>query len=510
MCLLIVIKILTHLFSIGIETRKAEIVVNNGANHVKIPGRDELFPVFDYSWLVTVFCIDGVWYRLEDPTSDCEGRAAHKEAKRTNKIGELERRESGLKERESLLRAAELDLERRKKEFDEFMAAKRSEQDAKSAPKIDRTENSPLEDVVARTPSSPGLSSHVGIPKRTNSSPSTSTSTFITARRRIDSRLENSSAHGASTPSTGSTPSSPLRSYIGASRVAFRQANISNGSDTSSVGSIGTPSPLATGLISVYLPEPRVSSLPSESPFTSIISPRSPTASPVHNPIRFGSPSSPRKNPIVPPVELSSSPGLSSLSNPLIQLSLEESPKFASVQHSPTLPPFVFEIPLDDIWTREQCDEWLASKNYPSTNLNDKTSSGQRAIHCAALDGQLKVVEFLVGRGGVDVSFTDLIGNTPLICAASKGKIDTAKWLISHGAIVDHKAPSGRSALHSAAAGGHVEMCEVLIQSGANPLEKEQFGKTPRALAESYNHRAVSEYLRQVEATTTFSAPIDA
>lgn len=161
--------------------------------------------------------------------------------------------------------------------------------------------------------------------------------------------------------------------------------------------------------------------------------------------------------------------------------------------------PLDFDLPESEKWTKEQCEEWLKTKLYPSVDPSDKTSSGQRAIHCACLDGQLEVVEYLISRGGVDIAQKDLMGNTPLICAASKGRYDTVKWLISHGASLFAKAPSGRTPLHSAAAGGFTSVCELLVTLGADPTDKEQFGKTPRALAEAYQHKAVVDYLKAAE-----------
>lgn len=502
---------------VGLETRQAEVLVHNGTNHVKIPGQEELIPLFEYSWLVTVFDVEGMWYRLEDLTADCEGRGAHKEAKRAKLLSELEKREADLKARESRLQEAELDLEQRKKAFEEDVALSKRRDEEPAQPQALKqettsspvaTESSPQVDpVVGRPPGSPGLSVNVSLPRRVNSGNGTSTSTFITARRKMDtvggSGLEGPSRPysptGSTPTSTPSTPTSPPRALIGASRAAYRQ---SAAMPPSSEGSTPTESsPIASALSSVYLPEPRLSSsLPSRSPLAAMSAPQLAEPSPTPAVISFGSPTSPRRVSSLPPSEIMSRVSSLPSSTPSSPRSSEYGLELDLSAQSFTYPPIAFELPLEAIWNKEQCDEWLSSKNYPSTNLNDKTSSGQKAVHCAALEGQIEVVEFLVSRGGAEVSQKDLLGNTPLICAASKGRIDTAKWLLAHGAVVEHKAPSGRSALHSAAAGGHVAMCELLIQLGANPLEKEQFGKTPRALAEAYNHRSVSEFLKNCEA----------
>lgn len=494
--------------NIGFETKKAEVHVHNGTNHVKIPEQEELIPLFEYTWLVTVFERNGIWYRLEDPTADCEGRAAHKDAKKAQIQGELERREAELQAREARLKEAELDLDRRKKEFEAELASMRREPEPATMPK-EESENSPRDPIVGRPPGSPGLSTNVSIPKRVNSShnsSSSSISTFITARRRVDSSLDGSSGYNSSSgASTPTAPSSPSRAFIGASRAAYKQNIFQPASEGS------TPelviSPLASAPSPLYLPEPRLSSsLPSKSPLASMSAPQIPAVSPAAAGISFGSPTSPRRVSSLPPSEFASIIPNRPLSNPSSPRTMEDGTSSAREGSPFTSPLVTFEIPLESIWTKEQCDEWLLSKNYPSTNPNDKTSSGQKAIHCAALEGQVEIVEYLVSRGGIEITTKDLLGNTPLICAASKGRLDTAKWLIAHGATVEHKAPSGRSALHSAAAGGHVVMCELLVQCGADPLEKEQFGKTPRALAESYNHRAVSDFLKSAESNAAHRA----
>lgn len=452
---------------------------------------------------MTVFEINGVWYRLEDLTADCEGRAVHKEAKKAKVLAELERRESELQAREARLNEAELDLERRKKEFETELASLRKDHEPTAAPK-DESETSPRDPIVGRPPGSPGLSTNVSVPKRVNSShnsSSSSISTFITARRRVDSSLESSSGYNSSSgASTPTAPGSPSRAFIGASRAAFKQNIFQPASEGS------TPelviSPLASAPSPLYLPEPRLSSsLPSKSPLASMSAPQIQVVAPTAVGISFGSPTSPRRVSSLPPSEFASIIPNKPLSNPSSPRNMEDGSNPGPNGSSFASPPLTFELTLEQIWTKEQCDEWLVNKNYPSTNANDKTSSGQKAIHCAALEGQLEIVEFLVARGGIDISQKDLLGNTALICAASKGRLDTAKWLIAHGAAVEHKAPSGRSALHSAAAGGHVPMCELLVQCGADPLEKEQFGKTPRALAESYNHRTVSDFLKGAESS---------
>ncbi|EIW83977.1 hypothetical protein CONPUDRAFT_70869 [Coniophora puteana RWD-64-598 SS2] len=56
-------------------------------------------------------------------------------------------------------------------------------------------------------------------------------------------------------------------------------------------------------------------------------------------------------------------------------------------------------------------------------------------MHAAASYGQLEVLEYLVSHGG-DVNVVDGDGDTPLYTVEN---IETAQWLVDHGAVVDRR-----------------------------------------------------------------------
>ncbi|KAI5982029.1 ankyrin repeat-containing domain protein [Pisolithus marmoratus] len=62
-------------------------------------------------------------------------------------------------------------------------------------------------------------------------------------------------------------------------------------------------------------------------------------------------------------------------------------------------------------------------------------------MHAAASYGQLQVLSYLVSQGG-DVNVTDEDGDTPLYTVEN---VETAQWLISHGAAVDRRNNEGVS-----------------------------------------------------------------
>ena len=79
------------------------------------------------------------------------------------------------------------------------------------------------------------------------------------------------------------------------------------------------------------------------------------------------------------------------------------------------------------------------------------------------------------GGGGVDVVDTSGIveiqqgGYTPMLFAAQKGDVESAKILIRHGADVNDTAPLGTSALVVAAHSGNGPLAAFLLDAGADP-----------------------------------------
>jgi hypothetical protein len=485
------------LFSIGNSKVNADIVEVDGRNHAKLPDRTDLFPLYDYAWRVTVFSVDGLWYRLDNPLQDCEARQQHVKQRKADVAASLEHQRQELAALELKLKASEEALEERRRQFEEEMSQQRAELESEreailrsETPPIPVT-SLPIASLTSVTPANSGNS-----PLSPTSTGSVKQNFFVAKRPQSISISQRPVPPSAFEGASASAPT-----ISGSHRQPTRAGSTPDGTISSS--------PKSSLPDSLQRPLPAISSsLPSSSPLVSMALPSSPTPLKFNSanselnaePSSLPSPSSLRRVSSLPPTatepysltvnSIPSDPVLSSPRSP--HATTPTTPKISSQLLD-------FEINHEELWTREQCEEWLKTKLYPSTDPNDKTSSGQRSIHCAALDGQLQVVEFLIARGGVDISQKDLIGNTPLLCAASKGRMDTVKWLLSHGAILDAKAPSGRTALHSAAAGGYLDVCELLVQLGSNPMEKEQFGKTPRALAEAYQHKSVIEFLKVAE-----------
>jgi ankyrin repeat protein len=101
-------------------------------------------------------------------------------------------------------------------------------------------------------------------------------------------------------------------------------------------------------------------------------------------------------------------------------------------------------------------------------------------IQMAVLSGNLEAVKLHI-EAGTDIDEKDAMsGSTPLISAATFGKIDIVKALIDANANLTLKNNDGATALHSAAFFCRVEIVQLLIDAKADKTVKNNFGMTAR------------------------------
>jgi len=97
--------------------------------------------------------------------------------------------------------------------------------------------------------------------------------------------------------------------------------------------------------------------------------------------------------------------------------------------------------------------------------------------------GNIKRVQALITQG-VDANAKNMEGWTPLHYAAELGHIRICQLLIQAGADIRIKSNTyGQTALHLAVEFGHLECCKYLIQAGADIHAKNEDGSTPLHLA---------------------------
>jgi ankyrin repeat domain-containing protein 50 len=101
-----------------------------------------------------------------------------------------------------------------------------------------------------------------------------------------------------------------------------------------------------------------------------------------------------------------------------------------------------------------------------------------RAIHQAAQQDDPYKLRVLL-TPGVSVDILDGRGRTPLHLAASGGHIDVVKLLCRRHADVNWQDDSGQTPLHLAMIAGHIEIARILLANNADKDIKDDNGTTP-------------------------------
>jgi len=128
--------------------------------------------------------------------------------------------------------------------------------------------------------------------------------------------------------------------------------------------------------------------------------------------------------------------------------------------------------------------------------LDEIELEGATPLALAAEVNSLDAIKALVA-GGADPKIATAKGTTPLMLAAGAGTdvqrrrspeeralaVETAKFLVEHGADVNAVGQFGWTALHSACYQGLNDVIELLVSKGAKLETKDQLGQTPLSIS---------------------------
>ena len=110
------------------------------------------------------------------------------------------------------------------------------------------------------------------------------------------------------------------------------------------------------------------------------------------------------------------------------------------------------------------------------------------ALHQAASYDNVELADFLL-ENGAEVNWGTGNNITPLSLAAIKGNVAMTRWLIENGAVIEAAVePTGKTPLHVAVQGEHIEVVRVLLEAGADPLAEAVKGYTPLDLAYQFSY----------------------
>ncbi|MDX8494866.1 ankyrin repeat domain-containing protein [Mesorhizobium sp. VK22B] len=140
----------------------------------------------------------------------------------------------------------------------------------------------------------------------------------------------------------------------------------------------------------------------------------------------------------------------------------------------------------------------LGSELEAGADINQADEDGWSALHLAAHNGRIAVLETLIGHPAIDVNSRNKWKSTPLSLAAAKGHLACILALVKHPQIdIDARADYyGRTPLIEAARNGHLDVVKLLIEHGADVNLADKTGRNS-ALIEAIKgrHYAVAGYL---------------
>ena len=122
---------------------------------------------------------------------------------------------------------------------------------------------------------------------------------------------------------------------------------------------------------------------------------------------------------------------------------------------------------------REDSDKALASLlSDPRVDVLSPNDKGETPLMLAAIKGKLDVVKQLVARG----ARINQPGWTPLHYACSGPDDGVSAWLLKQGAEINARSPNGTTPLMMAARYGTPTSAEILLKAGADTALKNEQG----------------------------------
>lgn len=134
-------------------------------------------------------------------------------------------------------------------------------------------------------------------------------------------------------------------------------------------------------------------------------------------------------------------------------------------------------------------------------------SSQSTALHYASYRGDAALVDYLLERKGIIINAVDDRGNTPLHLAASNGREEIVRKLITAGADSKLKNSDGYTPLLRACAQGESACVKALLESGSSASEVDSHGRNARQVAEKFHRNKWEEVLQHLNNAPAPSTP---
>lgn len=151
---------------------------------------------------------------------------------------------------------------------------------------------------------------------------------------------------------------------------------------------------------------------------------------------------------------------------------------FLSGAHAGAYEDFFKALELDDSRT-------LSTLLLRGFDPNTADPKGQVPLFVAFRQGSEKSAKLLLEHPELKVDAVNASGETPVMMAAMRGRIDAVRALLDKGAAVNRE---GWSPLHYAATGPEVAIVRLLLERGAAVDARSPNGTTPMMMAAQYGN----------------------
>lgn len=142
-------------------------------------------------------------------------------------------------------------------------------------------------------------------------------------------------------------------------------------------------------------------------------------------------------------------------------------------------------------------DAIRASVQRAPRDIHGYSADGFTPLHLAAFFGHEAAVRLLLDCGArVDAITRNDLENTPLHAAAAGGHYDVCAVLIQRATPVNARQEGGFTALHAAAQQGNMPLARLLLANGADVSIETDEGKTAADTAYEFEHDEIASYLR--------------
>lgn len=148
----------------------------------------------------------------------------------------------------------------------------------------------------------------------------------------------------------------------------------------------------------------------------------------------------------------------------------------------------------EDFFSAVERDDGTTVRNLLQRGFdaNSRDPKGQTGLFLAMQGGQLQIAEALVADRSLDVNALNEAGESALMIAALKGRLDWTQRLLDRGAQLDK---SGWTPLHYAATGPEPAVVKLLLDRGAKIDAGSPNGSTPLMMAAQYGNPASVDLL---------------